>query len=656
MFDFIWKKTSNQLDYFSLPENNLIIKLQYFYKNQFAYPWHIGPFAIKEALLGRDPKTKHSLYVLLIVILNIVLAFLLIEVNEAYALFSAILSAEILDLSALYTSSIYVFSFIVGYIFFNSVISFSMDRLANNINTTKRNELINEKKAWDHADLYDQKNNPDFVHALDKNTRSITKPLFNFIHSTIKVFFRSIIGIRGLWNLSSTLSFVAFGCTITIPGYIALASVIYSMVYAGAILWLSMPLSEKIKIKDKFAAIIHSNNHSRHINALNIKMRQGNQYEDEKSTELERKHDEATVSAKNIEKSINFLDRLHGEFSYFIGIFLSIPSVLSKKILPIQTFQIAQYFSSVVDAFTWYHANTPEISSIKENLDKAYLFQQEIERCAELKKRNEKYLKITYNDSDHIKEDAILIVSNLKLAVGRNAFLDTKPINNFIINKKERIKIIGKTGSGKSTLLKILTAGDAFSSGEIYYRLSQEKIIGFPQFFYTPYKATLLESLYYPSNSKPKEKGLVAKLMREFGLESKIKYLDEADGWVDTLSGGEKQRIYLISMLIQETQPELLFLDEIFASLGDEYTNKVHSLLSKKLPNTTIICSDHTSPELDGGFYTRVYDIEKGQFVDPKNYTMDSSEEVDPSKHDDHNHTHTENCSHSSFSSLNCCS
>ena len=140
------------------------------------------------------------------------------------------------------------------------------------------------------------------------------------------------------------------------------------------------------------------------------------------------------------------------------------------------------------------------------------------------------------------------------------AFDDKIILNNFeyVFKKGERIGIIGKNGTGKSTFLNLLSNCDTPDSGKII--LGETVKIG----YYTQTGITIKEGQKVIDVVKefgdyiPLKKGRqisAQQLLERFLFDRKKQY-----DFVDKLSGGERKRLYLCTILIQN--PNFLILDE----------------------------------------------------------------------------------------------
>ncbi|MDP1744294.1 MAG: ABC-F family ATP-binding cassette domain-containing protein, partial [Bacteroidota bacterium] len=142
----------------------------------------------------------------------------------------------------------------------------------------------------------------------------------------------------------------------------------------------------------------------------------------------------------------------------------------------------------------------------------------------------------------------------------KKAFDDTKIINDFsyIFKKGEKIGVIGKNGVGKSTFLNMVMGLEMPDSGSIstgetivfgYYsqeglKLNEDKRV-------IDVVKDIAEFIPLADGSKLSASGLLTKFL----FPPDVQY-----GFVSKLSGGERRRLYLMTILI--TNPNFLILDE----------------------------------------------------------------------------------------------
>ncbi|MBL7559688.1 ABC-F family ATP-binding cassette domain-containing protein [Olleya sp. YSTF-M6] len=169
------------------------------------------------------------------------------------------------------------------------------------------------------------------------------------------------------------------------------------------------------------------------------------------------------------------------------------------------------------------------------------------------KRRNDHVVELELN-MERLGSKIVEMV-NLSKAFKNKTILDKF---NYNFQRGERVGIIGKNGTGKSTFLNMLTQTTQPDSGKI--------IIG----------ETVKFGYYTQAGINPKEGQKVIDIVREFGdyiplkkgrqisaqqlLERFLFDRKKQYDFVEKLSGGERKRLYLCTVLIQN--PNFLILDE----------------------------------------------------------------------------------------------
>ncbi|WP_126548548.1 ribosomal protection-like ABC-F family protein [Dictyobacter kobayashii] len=205
----------------------------------------------------------------------------------------------------------------------------------------------------------------------------------------------------------------------------------------------------------------------------------------------------------------------------------------------------------------------------------------------------------------------LLAVRNISKSYGITTVLETI---SFVINDGDRIGLVGTNGVGKSVLLKILAREETADTGDIAYAPSIE--IGYlpqatPDFYGQTIDDLLLESVGNLRQLEEKMRQLefvmsksaedeIATVMEEYSdvtskfqsrggyeLDHKIDVVMNGlelshlprDRDIETLSGGEKARIGLASLLLRA--PDILLLDEPTNHLDFATVNWLESYINQ---------------------------------------------------------------------------
>lgn len=170
---------------------------------------------------------------------------------------------------------------------------------------------------------------------------------------------------------------------------------------------------------------------------------------------------------------------------------------------------------------------------------------------------------------------------------------------NLSVEKGDCISIVGQSGSGKSTLLKMCADLLEISKGDIFYKeinykeydpIELRKNISYCIQLPYLFGNTVYENLEFPFKIR-KEKfdnTRVKALLESFNLDKSILCKD-----INSLSGGEKQRISIIRNLVYT--PDILLLDEATSALDNDNAKRVEEHIKQlNLRGTTVLWITHS--------------------------------------------------------------
>jgi ABC transport system ATP-binding/permease protein len=207
---------------------------------------------------------------------------------------------------------------------------------------------------------------------------------------------------------------------------------------------------------------------------------------------------------------------------------------------------------------------------------------------------------------------------------------------NLIINKGERIALVAKNGTGKTTLLRVLNGSEGSEGENAKIIFAKDIRIGtLEQDPLLPEGATAIEAIFHSENPQTQVIKNYEKALLDDNLDDIQKYLEEIDhlqAWdfeakikeilsklkidlflnqkVSTLSGGQKKRVSLATLLIDE--PDFMILDEPTNHLDLLMIEWLEAYFAAR-PSLTIFMVTHDRYFLDS-VCNKVIELDGGNF------------------------------------------
>jgi putative ATP-binding cassette transporter len=249
--------------------------------------------------------------------------------------------------------------------------------------------------------------------------------------------------------------------------------------------------------------------------------------------------------------------------------------------------QVAAAFVQVQASFNWLVDNYPRFADWMASVNRAASLLVALDHLEEVgapggpaaisrTEQDESALRL--QDLSVTLDDGTVVINDADVVIGKN----------------ERVLVVGESGTGKSTLVRAIAGLWPWGHGEISVRRGARLFL-MPQRPYVPL-GTLRRVVTYPLASTAVDRATIEGLMRRVGLDYLIERLEADAAWDHILSGGEKQRIAFVRLLLHK--PDIVVMDEATSALDPASQEQLMNLVAEHLPEAAIVSIAHR-PELE---------------------------------------------------------
>lgn len=314
---------------------------------------------------------------------------------------------------------------------------------------------------------------------------------------------------------------------------------------------------------------------------------------------------------------------LYNPFSKHIVSYLpGLPSYLMKQIGFDVYLKGCSVTGSLINSMDWFIDITPARAALKADLNRLIDVAEAVHAV-----RAPKAFYLQRGICEFIYQtqqlELGLLVQNMQLMHEGHDAQPFLKIPHIVLRPGDRAEIVGRNGAGKSCFLKAIAGQYLWPFGRGMVAMSKEAKLFFATQDIEMQSARLKELITYrlPVQNFTDER--IENILEKVGLENFKPHLHKKGkddkGW-NSLSGGEKQKIVLARILLED--PDILLLDEADSALDVAARTEFYKILDENLKdrpgrsNAIILSIVHqaSSPRLSSGerFFTHTLDIEDG--------------------------------------------
>jgi putative ATP-binding cassette transporter len=439
--------------------------------------------------------------------------------------------------------------------------------------------------------------NPEYRIAED--LRIATDSPVDFAAGVTSAFLSATTFIVVLWTIGGALTITVAGSTITIPGFLVIAAVLYAAIASGSIMVIGRRFVQISEDKNQAEAEYRYALTRVRENGESIALLGGEQEErdgiDRTFTKVLRQW--ARLAGQHMRTTL--VSQGSSLIAPVVPLLLCAPKFLDGSMTLGQVMQAASAFTIVQTAFGWLVDNYPRLADWNASARRIASLMMSLDGL-ERAERGDGFGRIQRGETEG---DAMLSMHDLSVTLDDGtAVVDEAEI---VIEPGERLLVAGESGSGKSTLVRAIAGLWPWGGGSINFH-PDRRLFMLPQKPYVP-SGTLRRAAAYPAAAEDWSVEQIGKALDKVGLGHLKDKIEEDAPWDQTLSGGEKQRLAFARLFLHN--PDIIVLDEATSALDEKSQDQMMELMTKELPKATVVSVAHRA-ELEA-FHSRKIVLER---------------------------------------------
>ncbi|WP_425638460.1 ABC transporter ATP-binding protein/permease [Agrobacterium radiobacter] len=434
---------------------------------------------------------------------------------------------------------------------------------------------------------------------LSEDMRIATEAPVDFVAGVIAAFVSASTFIVVLWTIGGALTLPIGGVSVTIPGFLVIAAVIYALITSSSIALIGRNFVKVSEVKNQLEAEFRYTLTRVRENGESIALLGG---EEEERSDLDRRFRNVRQQWKQMaHQYMRTTVVSHGSMliAPVVPLLLCAPKFLDGSMSLGQVMQAASAFTIVQSAFGWLVDNYPRLADWNACARRVASLMMSLDGL-ERAEQSDKLGRIVRGETEG---ETMLSLKDVSVSLGDGTAVVKE--TDVEIGRGERVLVAGKSGSGKSTLVRAIAGLWPWGGGSVSFRAGS-RLFMLPQRPYVP-SGTLRRAVCYPQAAESWTFEEIGEALDKVGLGHLKDKVEEEAPWDQTLSGGEKQRLTFARLLLND--PDIIVMDEATAALDEKSQDRMMQTVIDELSDATIISVAHRA-ELEA-FHSRKITLER---------------------------------------------
>jgi putative ATP-binding cassette transporter len=423
--------------------------------------------------------------------------------------------------------------------------------------------------------------NPEYRIAED--LRIATESPVDFVAGVTSAFLSAATFIVVLWTIGGALTVTLGGSTITIPGFLVIAAVLYAAIASGSIMTIGRSFVQVSEDKNQAEAEYRYALTRVRENGESIALLGGEEEErdgiDKTFTKVLRQW--ARLAGQHMRTTL--VSQGSSLIAPVVPLLLCAPKFLDGSMSLGQVMQTASAFTIVQTAFGWLVDNYPRLADWNACARRIASLMMSLDGL----ERAEQGDGIGRIKRGETEGDAMLSLNDLSVTLDDGTAVVGE--TEVVVEPGERLLVAGESGTGKSTLVRALAGLWPWGGGSVNFH-PDRRLFMLPQKPYIP-SGTLRRAIAYPGAADDWLTEQICDALHKVGLDHLKEKIEEEGPWDQTLSGGEKQRLAFARLLLHN--PDIVVLDEATSALDEKSQDKMMEIVIRELPKATIVSVAH---------------------------------------------------------------